>query len=93
MVKQKRTTIEVRDTPISILNQGDQDFISLTDIARYRNSLEPSSVISNWMLGRSTIEFLGLRERLSNPSFKPLDFERFRGEAGSNYFVLAAAMD
>lgn len=89
MVKQKRTTIEVRGTPISILNQGDQDFISLTDIARHRNSLEPSSVISNWMRGRSTIEFLGLWEQLSNPNFKPLDFERFRDEAGSNYFVLS----
>ena len=89
MAKQKRTTIEVRGTPISILNQGDQDYISLTDIARHRNSLEPSSVINNWMRGRSTIDFLGLWERLGNPNFKPLDFERFRGEAGSNYFVLS----
>ena len=89
MVKQRKTTIEVRGTPITVLNQDDQDYISLTDIARHRNSLEPFSVINNWMRGRSTIEFLGLWEQLSNPTFKPIDFERFRSEAGSNYFVLS----
>ena len=70
MVKQK-ATIEVRGTPITVLSQDDQDFISLTDIARHRNSQEPSAVIQNWMRGRSTIEFLGLWEKLSNPAFKP----------------------
>ncbi len=89
MVKQKKTTIEVRGTRIAVLSQDDQDFISLTDIARHRNSQEPSAVIQNWMRGRSTIEFLGLWEKLSNPAFKPLDFEGFRDEAGSNYFVLS----
>jgi hypothetical protein len=66
-----------------------QDYISLTDIARYRNTQEPFAVINNWMRSRSTIEFLGLWERLCNPDFKPLEFERFRNEAGSNYFVLS----
>jgi hypothetical protein len=65
------------------------DFISLTDIARYRNSSEPFAVINNWMRSRSTIEFLGLWEKLCNPDFKPLEFERFKNEAGSNYFVLS----
>ena len=61
----------------------------MTDIARYRNSQEPFAVINNWMRSRSTIEFLGLWEKLCNPDFKPLEFERFRNEAGSNYFVLS----
>ena len=56
---------------------------------KYRNAAEPFAVINNWMRSRSTIEFLGLWERLSNPDFKPLEFERFRTEAGSNYFVLS----
>ncbi len=73
-------------TPVTILSQDDQDFISLTDIARHRNSQEPSAVIQNWMRGRSTIEFLGLWEKLSNPAFKPLDFEGFRDEAGVMIF-------
>jgi hypothetical protein len=61
----------------------------LTDIARYRNSQEPFAVINNWMRSRSTIEFIGLWEKLCNPLFKPLEFERFKNEAGSNYFVLS----
>ncbi len=89
MSKPKKTTIEVQGTVITILDQNEQDYISLTDIARHRNSQEPFAIINNWMRGRSTIEFLGLWEKLSNPGFKPLEFERFRNEAGSNYFVLS----
>jgi hypothetical protein len=84
-----KTTIEVQGVTIAVLNQNDQDYLSLTDIARYRNSQEPFAVINNWMRSRSTIEFLGLWEKLSNPGFKPLEFERFKTEAGSNYFVLS----
>jgi len=89
MSKPRKSVIEVQGTDISVLSKSDVDFISLTDIARYRNSQEPFSIINNWMRSRSTIEFLGLWEKLSNPNFKPLEFERFRNEAGSNYFVLS----
>ena len=89
MSKAKRTSIEVQGTAIAVVTHGSSDFISLTDIARYRNSQEPFAVINNWMRSRSTIEFLGLWEKLCNPDFKPLEFERFRNEAGSNYFVLS----
>jgi hypothetical protein len=89
MSKAKQSTIEVQGTAIAVLNQNEQDYISLTDIAKYRNSQEPFAIINNWMRSRSTIEFLGLWEKLSNPGFKPLEFERFRNEAGSNYFVLS----
>lgn len=89
MTKPKKSVIEVQGTDISVLSKSDVDFISLTDIARYRNSQEPFSIINNWMRSRSTIEFLGLWEKLSNPEFKPLEFERFKNEAGSNYFVLS----
>ena len=87
--KTQKAIIEVQGRSIAVLNQNDQDYISLTDIARYRNSQEPFAIINNWMRGRSTVEFLGLWEKLSNPGFKPLEFERFRNEAGSNYFVLS----
>jgi hypothetical protein len=89
MSKPKKSTIEVQGTSITVLSTTDEDYISLTDIARYRNSQEPFAIINNWMRSRSTIEFLGLWEKLSNPVFKPLEFERFRNEAGSNYFVLS----
>lgn len=89
MVKEKRSTLEVQGLAIAIISRHSQDYISLTDIARHRDSQEPFSIINNWMRGRSTIEFLGLWETLNNPDFKPIEFERFRSEAGSNYFVLS----
>ncbi len=90
MSKTNRTTIEVNGHSIAIQNRDKQDYISLTDIARYRNSQEPFAVINNWMRSRSTIEFLGLWEKLCNPDFKPLEFERFRNEGGRNRFFLSA---
>jgi len=89
MSKNKNITIQVQGTAIAIVSQKDEDYISLTDIAKYRNKQEPFAIINNWMRSRSTIEFLGLWEKLSNPDFKPLEFERFRSEAGNNYFVLS----
>jgi hypothetical protein len=81
--------IIVQETTITFINNEIGDYISLTDIAKYRNSIEPFSIINNWMRSRSTIEFLGLWEKLNNPDFKPIEFDRFRSEAGSNYFVLS----
>ncbi len=89
MNKPKKSIIEVQGTSITVLSRTDEDYLSITDIARFRNSQEPFAVINNWMRNRGTIEFLGLWEKLSNPHFKPLEFERFKNEAGSNYFVLS----
>ncbi len=79
----------VRGREITISNRGEDDFMSLTDIAKYRNTVEPFSVINNWMRSKSTIDFIGLWEKLNNSDFKPIEFERFRNEAGNNYFVLS----
>lgn len=76
MPKSKRH-IEVQGQDVAIIARGPADYISLTDIARYRNSQEPFTVINNWMRSRSTIEFLGLWEKLRNPDFIPIEFERF----------------
>lgn len=84
-----KETINVNDISISILsNDNINDFISLTDLARYKNSEFPKDVVKNWMRNRSTIEFLGLWEMLHNPSFKGVDFDTFVNEAGSNSFVM-----
>jgi hypothetical protein len=81
--------ISAQGTEISVLSQGnDDDFISLTDIARYKNTAYPSEVIQNWLRNRSTVEFLGLWERIHNPEFNYLEFEVIELEAGSNAFVL-----
>jgi hypothetical protein len=81
--------IIVQNKEIALLNKQAGEFVSLTDIAKYRSQDEPFSIINNWMRTRSTVEFLGLWEKLNNPGFKPLEFERFKMEAGSNYFLLS----
>lgn len=64
------------------------EYISLTDIARYRNSDDPRFAIQNWMRNRNTIEFLGLWESLHNPTFNRVQFDTFKNEAGLNRFVM-----
>ena len=85
-MNKSKTTIEVQGLAITVLSRNRQDYLSLTDIARYRNLQEPFAIINNWMHSRSTIDFLGLWEKLCNPNFKPLEFERFRNETGWNSF-------
>ncbi len=84
-----QSKIKVQHSEVSVIRRDGSDFFSLTDIAKYKNPNEPFSVINNWLRSRSTIEFVGLWEKLNNSNFKPIEFERFRSEAGSNYFVLS----
>lgn len=72
----------------TVLSADQQDYISLTDIAKYK-SKDPNDTIRNWLRGREVIEFLGLWEKLHNPNFKPVEFDGFRKEAGSNAFTLS----
>lgn len=81
--------IHAKGIDISIYSEDFQnEYISLTDIARYKSD-EPFIVINNWMRGKDTIEFIGLWEQLHNPDFKPIEFDRFRKEAGYNAFTLS----
>ncbi len=66
-----------------------ENYISLTDIAKYKNAENPNDVIKNWLRNRMTIEFLGIWEGLNNPNFNPVEFDGFRKEAGLNSFVLS----
>lgn len=86
MVKNKK--IEVKGTEITIFKGDTEDFISLTDIARYKDAANMDTIIQNWLRNRNTIELLGFWEQLYNPNFKPLEFEGFRKQAGLNSFVL-----
>jgi hypothetical protein len=85
----KSKTINVKGTEIVLFTEGNEDFISITDIARYKNANEPKDVVKNWMRSRSTIEFLGLWEKINNPAFKGVEFDSFLYQAGSNSFVLS----
>lgn len=85
-----KATIDAKGTQITVLSKGDDnDYISLTDIAKYKNREDAFIVINNWMRLRDTIEFLGLWESFSNPDFKPIEFDRFRMESGLNAFTLS----
>jgi hypothetical protein len=80
--------IQVQQTEITVIQVKDEDYISLTDIAKYKSD-DPVAVIGNWLRNRNTIEYLGLWETLYNPDFKPLEFEGFKRQAGLNAFTLS----
>ena len=80
--------ITVKDTTVTIISVNENDYISLTDIARYKSD-DPTAVIGNWLRNRNTIEYLGVWESLYNPNFKLLEFEGFKKEAGLNAFTLS----
>jgi len=86
----KTTAINVQWVAIGIVETNQESYISLTDIARYKNP-KSDLVIQNRMRNRNTIEFLWLRESINNRNFKPLEFEGFRKEAGLNYFLMSPA--
>ena len=84
-----KDNIHAKGTDIAVISSGDEnDYISLTDIARYKSD-DPTATIQNWMRTRDVIEFLGLWEQLNNPEFKPLEFEGFRNAAGANAFTMS----
>ncbi len=90
MSKIKKEKIEAKGFSIEIYTEDfKNDYISLTDIARYKNINEPKDVVKNWLRVRDTIEFLGLWETIHNPNFKGVEFDAFRKEAGSNAFTLS----
>jgi hypothetical protein len=84
----KGRILQVKQSIINVIRQEETDFISLTDIARYKDAEHTDSIIQNWMRNRNTIELLGFWETIYNPNFKPLEFEGFRKQAGLNSFVM-----
>ena len=88
--KNLKSTINANGTEISVISKGtEDDYISLTDIAKYKNLEFPADLIKNWIRNRSTIEFLGLWEQLNNTDFKLVEFDQFKNESGANSFVLS----
>ena len=85
----KKDTIHAKGIDIGIYTTDfENEFISLTDIAKYRNVDDPRFVIQNWMRNRNTIEFLAVWETLHNPDFNRVQFEAVKNEAGLNRFVM-----
>ena len=88
MKKNKKTTIEVKGAAITVFAQNEDDYICITDIARYKNAERTDDLVRNWLRNRNTIEFLGIWEQLNNPDFKPVEFDGIRIQAGLNSFTL-----
>jgi len=80
--------IEVKGASITVVSGGANDYISLTDIARYKDSDHTDDIIRNWLRNRNTLEFLGIWEQLNNPVFNPVEFDGIRMQAGLNSFTL-----
>ncbi|MFZ4592343.1 MAG: KilA-N domain-containing protein [Ignavibacteria bacterium] len=70
-------SITVQGTNIVFFDKDNQEYISLTDIARFKNPSEPKDVVKNWMRNRNTLEFIGIWEELNNPVFKGNEFVTF----------------
>ena len=90
MSKSKKTTLEVQGTSVVVLSQNREDFICITDIARFKDAERTDYLISNWLRNRNTIEFVGIRERINTPGLNSIEFEGIRNEAGRNSFFLSA---
>jgi len=84
----KNNKITVKGLEISILRIETEDYISLTDIARHKDSSSMDDIIKNWLRNRNTIELLGFWEQIHNPYFKPVEFDGFRKQAGLNSFTM-----
>jgi hypothetical protein len=88
MSKTRKAIVSVKGIDVTVLVYREQDYISLTDIARHKNTGLTDDLIRNWLRNRNTIEFLGIWESLNNPGFKPVEFDGFRKSAGLNSFAL-----
>jgi len=72
--------LKVGQVEISLISEKDEEFISLTDMAKFRDSERTNYIIQNWMRNRSTIEFVGLWELLHNSDFKSIEFDAFKSD-------------
>jgi hypothetical protein len=84
----KQNKLIVQETLISIRHHEKEDFISLTDIARYKDSDRSDYILQNWMRNRETIEFLGLWEKINNDDFNSIEFDGIKNKSGVNSFIL-----
>ncbi|KMT47298.1 DNA-binding protein [Fannyhessea vaginae] len=89
MSKIKKDQISAKGFDIEVYTEDfKNDYISLTDMAKYKNTDDPRFIIQNWMRNRNTLEFIGLWEALNNPNFNRVQFDTFRNEAGLNRFTM-----
>ena len=81
--------MNVNNKKIGVMRIGNEEYISLTDLARYANPEEPKVPIQTWMRNKDVISFLGLWEKLNNEDFKGIEFATFENAAGKNSFYMS----
>ena len=84
-----KNEMKVKDSLVRVIRIGKVDYISLTDLARYKNPIEPKDVIKNWLRAKTNIEFLALWEQMHNPNIKGVEIDTFKSEAGTHYFTMS----
>ena len=84
-----KTELKVKDNLVGVMRVGDVDYISLTDLAKYQNPIDPSGVIRNWMSNKNSFDFYNLWEELHNENFNSVESHRIKiDEVGYNRFTM-----
>ncbi len=83
------TEIIVKENKIGILRVGNVNYISLTDLAKYQNSSDPSFTVKNWLRRITTIDYIGLWEQIHNVDFNLVEFDQIKTEYGKNSFAMS----
>ena len=84
-----KTEINFNDNKVGILRVGNTNYISLTDLAKYQNSSDPSFTVKNWLRRVTTIDYVGLWERINNDKFNLVEFDQIKTEYGKNSFAMS----
>ena len=84
-----KTEMNVNNNKINVMRIGNEEYISLTDLARYADEDDPRYPIQNWMRNKDTIDYLGLWESIYNPNFNRVGFEAVENESGRNRFTMS----
>ncbi|MGN0966021.1 MAG: KilA-N domain-containing protein [Candidatus Coprovivens sp.] len=84
-----KTQIKIKDHGVEVIRINNVEYISLTDIARYQNSSDPSFTVKNWLRKISTIDYIGLWERINNDNFNLVEFDQIKTEYGKNSFSMS----
>ena len=84
-----KTEIVVKENKVGILRVGNVNYISLTDLARYQNSSDPSFTVKNWLRRINTIDYIGLWEEIHNQDFNLVEFDQIKTEYGRNSFAMS----
>jgi len=80
--------INVLNKEITLYTRDEEDYICITDIAKYKNAETTGLIISHWLSTRFTVEFMGFWEKIHNPDFNVTEFSNIKNQSGSNGFVL-----